>query len=120
MEDCTNQIARDGRIQRHTAFNERSQAYIALDDDERASLLLRHLLEREQDLFHHFAPLELPAEPQPSAAPDARQQPPYFGLEHHDQRDSRVWREACQHGAQQLELGPDGNQIHDGQHPDSA
>src|SRR5262249_10472622 len=81
-------------------------------NNERSRLGLRQLLHREHYFFHHLTPLEIAAEREPLAAAELRQNTPQVGLEHDDDGKRRIRPQDFQKCAHQVEMSPDGNQIH--------
>src|SRR5689334_4613051 len=65
LEDRKQEVTRDVRIQRHAAFDEGAESDITLENDERADLLAREMIHREQDFAERLRSPESPAEAEP-------------------------------------------------------
>ena len=99
------------RVQAHAAFDEGAQADIALQDNQRAGLVSREMLHRQQDLIHRFQTPIAAAEPEPALAPQARQGAPDLGLEQDDDGYAKVGDDERKDRPQRLQARSPSRQV---------
>ena len=105
IKDRQQEVSRDPGVQRDAAFDKRPQADFAFDDNQGANLLVRKLLERQEQFFNGFAAMETASEADDAALPDPGQEAANLALEHDDHAEGGIRSECGQYGSEHLQLG---------------
>src|ERR1700761_8989938 len=101
-EDREQQVAGDLGIEPNTALDERAQADIALQNDQRACVFPRQRTQGEKDLVSRF---RAPVAAKDAFSSQTCERPAYLRLKKDDNCDSRIGREGSEKCAKRFEPG---------------